>query len=327
MRSINFCVSFFVLLSATASAQWIKIKDADYVWGPFKIYNISLFSETGQYASKTRPIMLTLKYNKPVDGRDFAISLARSWSNLGITLPNQDNVVDRLRKIFPDIKVGDTLSYIALENKGYFILNDTVIAEEFNQDFNNAVVAVWLDPRVEIGKMLLSQNVKQTDTNKNEVLNPVSPIPDVLLEQEQQSQIVAGSNDAPKDNQDGTTDKKDDIKDNSAQTTSQVENATTEVQNIDEKKENSEPAPTTDTIAVLENKAEDFEKLDNKSQEQNSSKSEERGVEEQERNKQKEPEVDKKSEPELQLKDDEIYISPPMDSSPIQKNMLTKLHC
>lgn len=149
--------------SASVSATWTKINDVDYVWGPFKIYNLSLFSESGRYEQGERPLMLSLKYAKPVEGRDFAISLARSWSNLGITLPNQDDVVDRLRKIMPNIRENDVLSYIALQDKGYFVLNDTIIPEDFNQDFNDAVVAVWLDPRVETGKKLLEkQSVDQS---------------------------------------------------------------------------------------------------------------------------------------------------------------------
>lgn len=163
-------LSIFMLLPLSVSAQWQKINDVDYVWGPFKIYTLSLFSESGTYQQGERPLMLSLKYAKPVEGRDFAISLARSWSNLGITLPDQDNVVDRLRKIMPNIRQDDVLSYIALEERGYFILNDTIISAEFNQDFNNAVVAVWLDPRVEIGRKLLNQDKVAYHANKSEVV-------------------------------------------------------------------------------------------------------------------------------------------------------------
>ncbi|TCP18610.1 hypothetical protein EV693_102290 [Nicoletella semolina] len=155
MSHSNIIAICLLFCSGIVSANWKKINDADYSWGPFTIYNITLFSEDGRYTPNTRPLMLTLKYAKPVDGRDFAISLARSWSNLGITLPEQDDIVDRLRKIIPNIKKDDLLSYIALKEKGYFILNDTVIPEEFNQDFNDAVLAIWLDPRVEIGRKLL----------------------------------------------------------------------------------------------------------------------------------------------------------------------------
>lgn len=172
MRYLKSLCVFLLLLSGKASAQWIKISDVDYVWGPFSIYNLTLFSETGTYSEGFRPLMLTLKYHKPVDGRDFAISLARSWSNLGITLPEQDEVVDRLRKSMPNIKKGDSLSYIALPNKGYFVLNDRVIGEEFNADFNNAVVAVWLDQRVEIGRALLSKERHIVEKPKSGVVIP-----------------------------------------------------------------------------------------------------------------------------------------------------------
>ncbi|MGX2950022.1 pyruvate formate lyase-activating protein [Ursidibacter sp. B-7004-1] len=315
MRSIKFFVSFCVLLSATASAQWIKIKDADYVWGPFKIYNISLFSETGKYELNTRPVMLSLKYQKPVDGRDFAISLARSWSNLGVTLPNQDDVVDRLRKILPDIKVGDTLSYIALEDKGYFVLNDTVIAEEFNQDFNNAVVAVWLDPRVEIGKKLLSQNVKEDD-NKNDVINPVSPIPEELLEQEQQSQqATVEPNDVSESN-------KGEVIDKTEQTSTQLVNPATDMQKVGEQKAISDQKQVDGEVVALESKTEENTLQNTSDQEQ--TKDEATKVEVQpsvetklEQNK---SQSEKKSEPEPQKKDDdEIQISPPVDPILIPK--------
>ncbi|MGX2948302.1 pyruvate formate lyase-activating protein [Frederiksenia canicola] len=184
MRYLKMLCASMLLLANTVAAQWKKINDVDYVWGPFSIYNLALFSETGEYVEGIRPLMLTLKYQKPVDGRDFAISLARSWSNLGITLPEQDDVVDRLRKTLPNIKKGDSLSYIALQNKGYFVLNDMVIPEEFNQDFNNAVVAVWLDQRVEIGRALLAKDRQVVETAKSAVIIPEQTTDEANPEQE-----------------------------------------------------------------------------------------------------------------------------------------------
>lgn len=200
MRYLFCIITLFISLSS--SAQWMKISDEDYVWGPFKIYNISLFSENGSYSVGQRPLMLSLKYAKPVEGRDFAISLARSWSNLGITLPEQDSVVDKLRKIMPNIRKDDVLSYIALADRGYFILNDIVIPEEFNQDFNDAVVSVWLDPRVEIGRKLLkdfpvsrpeilTQEKNSSDDNAAEV-QAIAPVIDNSLAKQPDENLSEG---------------------------------------------------------------------------------------------------------------------------------------
>ncbi|OOH87680.1 hypothetical protein BMT54_09580 [Pasteurellaceae bacterium 15-036681] len=170
--------STILLLSGMAQANWKAVSSTDYEWGPFRIYHVALSSETGSYNSNTRPLMLTFDYEKPVDGRDFAISLARTWGSLGISLPNQDNTIDSLRKILPNIKKGDRLVYIALENKGYFILNNVVIPTEFDKDFNDAVLAVWLDPRVDIGRNLLAninpELVKETSEQTIE-LGPAEP--------------------------------------------------------------------------------------------------------------------------------------------------------
>ncbi len=176
----RFLILFFSLFSASVFANWHKVGEADYTWGPFKIYHIALFSETGEYVPTQRPLMLTLNYNKPVDGRDFAISLARSWSNLGITLPEQEDVIDRLRKTLPDLKPEDSLSYIALQDKGYFVLNDTILPEEFNLAFNDAILAIWLDPRVDLSHQLITAP-QTTDAEKRET--PAAPTANEQAEQ------------------------------------------------------------------------------------------------------------------------------------------------
>lgn len=149
----------FSVLSQSTFANWEKINDLDYTWGPFKIYNITLFTESGEYQPQTRPLMLSLKYDKPVDGRDFAISIARSWASLDIKVPEQNKVIERLRKLLPDLKSGDLLSYIALEDKGYFIVNDQIIPEEFDKTVNDAIVAVWLDPKVDLSKKITVKKI------------------------------------------------------------------------------------------------------------------------------------------------------------------------
>lgn len=174
----------FTLLSGNALSDWKKINDLDYTWGPFKIYNISLFTETGEYQPNIRPLMLSLKYDKPVDGRDFAISIARSWARLDINLPDQNAVIDRLRKLLPDLKPGDTLHYIALADRGYFVVNDQVISEEFDKATNDAILAIWLDPKVELSHKLIAKktagtqniHIAEYDPEDSDEINVVSPL-------------------------------------------------------------------------------------------------------------------------------------------------------
>lgn len=176
----------FAVLSGTAVAKWEKINDVDYTWGPFKIYNISLFTETGEYKNTERPVMLTLKYSKPVDGRDFAISVAKSWANLGIRLPAQDEVIDRLRKILPDLKPDDSLSYIALADRGYFVLNDQVIEQDFNTEFNDAMLAIWLDPKVEFSYKLIAKKVEGAEQEVHQSAEYRQSLEEISIEPKQE---------------------------------------------------------------------------------------------------------------------------------------------
>lgn len=169
----------FFLFLGTANANWIKISDVDYTWGAFNIYHISLFTETGKYVEGTRPLMLTLQYKKPWAGRDFAVSLARTWNKLNIKLPENEvnEVINRLRKTFPDIKPEDTLHYIALEDRGYFILNNKVVSETFSKEFSDAIAAVWLDLRMDISRQLLKSS---DNSDENGVKGIEQQIPDEL---------------------------------------------------------------------------------------------------------------------------------------------------
>lgn len=169
MRFLSFFCLFFFLFSVVGWGKWQKINQVDYEWGPFIIYHIALFSETGEYHQGIRPVMLSLHYQKPVEGRDFAISLVRSWNSLGLVLPQQDEVVDSLRKSLPNLKKGDRLHFIALPEKGYFVLNNQVLEPVFNVEFSQAILAVWLEEQVEIGQALLNApNLALQGGEKNE---------------------------------------------------------------------------------------------------------------------------------------------------------------
>ena len=174
----------FTRLSGYALSDWKKINDVEATGGPLTIDNLSLVTETGEYQPNIRPLMLSLKYDKPVDGRDFAISIARSWARLEIKLSNQEVIIDRLRKTLPDLKPGDMLYYVALADRGYFIVNNQVITGEFDKATNDAILAIWLDPKVDLSHKLIvkktngSQNIHiaEYDPEDSDEINVVSPL-------------------------------------------------------------------------------------------------------------------------------------------------------
>ncbi|MCW9714646.1 MULTISPECIES: hypothetical protein [Avibacterium] len=171
-------VAFLIsaLFSTALWADWEMVGNADYNWGPFQIYTLSLYSETGNYQENQRPLMLSFNFDKPVEGKSFAISLIKEMKSLKVE-GDTDNWLDELQKIFPDFSPKDVLSYIALPNKGYFILNDTVLDKEFGDDFNRAFISSALSPKGSYSKILpqLLGKEKSPHSDNEKLL----PTPDV----------------------------------------------------------------------------------------------------------------------------------------------------
>ena len=146
MKLFSFCFSLLLLLcAATANADWKQVGKAEYNWGPFHIYTVSLFTESGNYSSEQRPLMLRIKFAKPVEGKNFAISLFKEMALDKMPADQAESLRKRLIKNFPDFKPDDVLNYIALNDEGYFVLNDTVLDELFDAPFNHEFIAIWLD--------------------------------------------------------------------------------------------------------------------------------------------------------------------------------------
>ena len=146
MKLFSFCFSLLLLLcAATANADWKQVGKAEYNWGPFHIYTVSLFTESGNYSSEQRPLMLRIKFAKPVEGKNFAISLFKEMALDKMPADQAESLRKRLIKNFPDFKPDDVLNYIALDDEGYFVLNDTILTERFDPTFNREFIAIWLD--------------------------------------------------------------------------------------------------------------------------------------------------------------------------------------
>ncbi|MCW9732012.1 hypothetical protein L5B97_00660 [Avibacterium sp. 20-15] len=171
-------VAFLIstVFSSALWADWKMVGNADYNWGPFQIYTLSLYSETGHYQENQRPLMLSFNFDKPVEGKSFAISLIKEINALKIE-GDTDNWLAELQKIFPDFSPNDVLSYIALPNKGYFILNDTVLDKEFSDAFNRAFITSALSPKGSYSKILPQLVGKEKSTHSKE--EPLLNTPDV----------------------------------------------------------------------------------------------------------------------------------------------------
>ena len=135
------------LFSTALFAQWQPVGNAEYTWGPFHVYTVGLYSETGSYEKNERPLMFSIKYEKPVEGKNFAIALTKEMESQNLSKDDTTAWLKKMQEIFPDFSPSDILNFVALADKGYFVLNDTVLDHEFDQKFTQAFIDVWLSDK------------------------------------------------------------------------------------------------------------------------------------------------------------------------------------
>ncbi|PJG82216.1 chalcone isomerase family protein [Caviibacterium pharyngocola] len=172
MKLHAFLFSILCLFSTALSAQWKIVGNADYNWGPFYVYTVGLYTESGTYTEDQRPLMVSVKFAKPVEGKSFAISLVKEMNALNFNKDSSAAWLKKMQEIMPDFSPNDVLNYIALDNRGYFILNDTILAHEFDNQFNQALIAVWLSSKSGYAQLQNQLLGKEPSAHPTEELAP-----------------------------------------------------------------------------------------------------------------------------------------------------------
>jgi uncharacterized protein HI_1399 len=176
LKSLLFILS---LIPTALSAQWVNVGNADYNWGPFLVYSINLATENGEYKENQLPMMLSFKYEKPVEGKNFAISLIKEMEHLKADKSKMDLWLKAMQEIFPDFSPNAVLRYIALPNKGYFILNDSILDHEFEPEFSQMLINIWLSPEsnfIKLQPQLLGKEKGSTSPDEFKTQPEVDPM-------------------------------------------------------------------------------------------------------------------------------------------------------
>lgn len=207
MKFFSFCLSLLLLLyTPFSSADWNQVGKAEYNWGPFHIYTVSLFTENGAYSSEQRPLMLRIKFAKPVEGKNFAVSMLKEMALDQMKPEEVDQLRKRLIKNFPDFKPDDVLNYIALEKDGYFVLNDTILSEHFDKAFNHQFISIWLDSESSFKqlqpRLLGEDKEKQTEMAKTDAAKKADPTAPTAISTAAAEVAQEAKADAQQDNQD-----------------------------------------------------------------------------------------------------------------------------
>src|SRR3712207_2092019 len=110
MRFKSLFTAILCLIPTALWANWQPVGKADYNWGPFHVYTVSLYTENGEYQENQTPAMLSFDYAKPVEGKNFAITLIKEMNALHIDQGKTEKWLAELQNVLPDCSPNDRLN-------------------------------------------------------------------------------------------------------------------------------------------------------------------------------------------------------------------------
>ena len=111
----------------------------------WSVYDSSLYTADGAYNSGQHPLRLEIKYLLNIDADDLVARTRQEWQFQNLRHPRQQQWLDRLQALWPDINARDVLSLqIDERHHSSFSLNGEVLGRIEDEDFSRQFLAIWL---------------------------------------------------------------------------------------------------------------------------------------------------------------------------------------
>lgn len=133
--------------------QWPAVGSATLTWGWWTIYDSELRSESGFYDAR-KPHALVITYQRDISRERLLKATDDQWKHLGFGKQTRDGWIERLSSAWPDVKEGEKLVFVRLEDRGVFyhkpLQGDFVpTVEVTDENLADAFLAIWLSPNTD----------------------------------------------------------------------------------------------------------------------------------------------------------------------------------
>jgi hypothetical protein len=159
-------IFFFCLISSLVSGETTNLPlrgQGNYKWLFLKIYEVKLWGEKAEDLY-SRPLVLELKYNRSLKGKDIAAQSVKELVNAGNSKIEMEQWMPKLLEIFPDVKKGDTIQAdYNPENGVTFHLNSSKeLGRLTDLSFSKKFLDIWLGEKTsdpELRNQLLGRKI------------------------------------------------------------------------------------------------------------------------------------------------------------------------
>lgn len=144
-------MSFNVFASPLKNLTKVGVGEMDYLF--WTVYRAEYYREDiDAMSQKTSPNVLEsdrvkalkIEYFKAIKSQVLIDATIDQWQSLGYPNTEIKSWVDKLRKIWPDVGVGNTLTVVVKKHDSHFYFNDSLIGSIDDKRFGGAFLSIWL---------------------------------------------------------------------------------------------------------------------------------------------------------------------------------------
>jgi hypothetical protein len=110
------------------------------------IYQSTLLTTSGNYPIKNKQhqLLFEINYLKDISRDELIERTVQQWQHIGIKTANYQDYIPALKRIWPNIKKGDTLSLVITNQNSAFYFNQQYIGSINDAAFGQRFIDIWL---------------------------------------------------------------------------------------------------------------------------------------------------------------------------------------
>lgn len=111
------------------------------------IYDSHLFTKSGRYQEQSdQDVIFKIEYFRDISADELVKRTVEQWQHLKYKKSDYETFIPNLKRIWPDISAGDSLTLYRNNQSTEFYFNNMNIGVIDNEEFYKLFLAIWLSP-------------------------------------------------------------------------------------------------------------------------------------------------------------------------------------
>lgn len=161
-RLLSVLLLTFCSMTIAEPAALKKVGEAELRVLFWSIYNSTLYSADGEYLEGQRPLQLQIQYLLDIKSEALVERTGEEWNSQGISHERQQQWLDALAELWPDVSKNDVLTLdIDEQDRSTFYRNGELLGVIDDPEFGDHFTGIWLSPTTTRPKLRLALTGQQ----------------------------------------------------------------------------------------------------------------------------------------------------------------------